>query len=173
MAHDTRPNILWICTDQQRYGTIAALGNPLIRAPHVDRLVAAGVAMTRAHAQSPVCTPSRASFLRIVQEITSSANSSPSGRGQGEGSQHAEVISRAILTFSTALIETPAVTVYAGGRLTYNANQNAWSRGGQLPATSQVTTTAVRWDGAIVIPTGEIRPGVRSPGAWIERLEKP
>ena len=24
----SRPNILWICTDQQRYDTIGALGNP-------------------------------------------------------------------------------------------------------------------------------------------------
>jgi len=57
------PNILWICTDQQRYDTIAALGNPLIRTPHVDGLVAGGVAFTQAYCQSPVCTPSRASFL--------------------------------------------------------------------------------------------------------------
>ena len=34
-----RPNVLWICTDQQRYDTIAALGNPHVRTPHVDRLV--------------------------------------------------------------------------------------------------------------------------------------
>ena len=57
------PNILWICTDQQRYDTIASLGNPLIRTPHIDRLVASGVAFTRAYCQSTVCSPSRASFL--------------------------------------------------------------------------------------------------------------
>ena len=39
----------------------------------------------------PRASGSRVCILRIVQEITSSANSSPSGRGQGEGSQHAEV----------------------------------------------------------------------------------
>lgn len=58
-----RPNILWICTDQQRYDTIGALGNPCIRTPHLDQLVAEGVAFTHAHCQSPICTPSRASFL--------------------------------------------------------------------------------------------------------------
>ncbi len=57
------PNILWICTDQQRFDTIAALGNSLIRTPNVDRLVAEGVAFTQAYAQSPVCTPSRAAML--------------------------------------------------------------------------------------------------------------
>ncbi len=58
-----RPNVLWICTDQQRSDTIGALGNPHIRTPHLDRLVAEGVAFTNAYCQSPICTPSRASFL--------------------------------------------------------------------------------------------------------------
>lgn len=57
------PNILWICTDQQRFDTIHALGNEHIRTPNIDRLVAEGVAFTNAYAQSPICTPSRASFL--------------------------------------------------------------------------------------------------------------
>jgi len=32
-----------------------------------------------------------------------------------------------------------------------------------LPGTGQVTTTAVRWDDDIVIPSGEVRPGIRTP----------
>jgi arylsulfatase A-like enzyme len=58
-----RPNILWYCTDQQRFDTIAALGNDVIRTPTVDRLVGEGVAFTNAYCQSPICTPSRASFM--------------------------------------------------------------------------------------------------------------
>lgn len=58
-----RPNVLWICTDQQRYDTICSLGNPLIRTPNIDGLIRDGVAFTQAYCQSPVCTPSRASFL--------------------------------------------------------------------------------------------------------------
>jgi arylsulfatase len=60
---DRRPNILWICTDQQRFDTIACLGNPHIHTPNLDRLVSQGVTFTHAFSQSPVCTPSRASFL--------------------------------------------------------------------------------------------------------------
>lgn len=63
MATPTKPNILWICTDQQRYDTIGALNNPQIHTPNLDRLVADGVAFTHAFCQSPICTPSRASFL--------------------------------------------------------------------------------------------------------------
>lgn len=60
---NSRPNILWICTDQQRYDTIAALGNPYVSTPNINRLVDEGVAFTHAYCQSPICTPSRGSFL--------------------------------------------------------------------------------------------------------------
>jgi arylsulfatase A-like enzyme len=63
MMREERPNILWYCSDQQRYDTIHALGNAHINTPTLDRLCKQGVAFTRAYTQSPVCTPSRASFL--------------------------------------------------------------------------------------------------------------
>jgi arylsulfatase len=60
---DKRPNLLIYLTDQQRFDTIGALGNPHVRTPTIDRLVADGVAFTHAYCQSPICTPSRASFM--------------------------------------------------------------------------------------------------------------
>ena len=60
---ENQPNILWICTDQQRYDTIHSLGNEHIRTPNIDQLVSEGIAFTHAFCQSPICTPSRASFL--------------------------------------------------------------------------------------------------------------
>ena len=56
-------NIVWFCTDQQRWDTIHSLGNPYIQTPNIDRLVSEGVAFTRAYTQAPICTPSRACFL--------------------------------------------------------------------------------------------------------------
>ncbi|MFN3146169.1 MAG: sulfatase [Paracoccaceae bacterium] len=58
-----RPNILWYCTDQQRYDTIGALNNAFVSTPTIDGLVASGTAFTHAYCQSPICTPSRAAFL--------------------------------------------------------------------------------------------------------------
>lgn len=63
MRETDLPNILWICTDQQRYDTIAALGNTIVSTPNIDSLARQGVAFERAYCQSPICTPSRASFL--------------------------------------------------------------------------------------------------------------
>lgn len=56
---DPRPNILLLCTDQQRADTIAALGNPLVRTPALDRLCCEGTAFTRAYTPSPVCISAR------------------------------------------------------------------------------------------------------------------
>lgn len=58
-----QPNILWYCTDQQRFDTIAALGNPHINTPGLDAFLTESVTFTHAYCQSPICTPSRASFL--------------------------------------------------------------------------------------------------------------
>ena len=61
-----RPNVLWISTDQQRFDTISTLGNGDIETPNLDRLVRTGVAFDHAYCQSPICTPSRASFMSGV-----------------------------------------------------------------------------------------------------------
>ncbi len=58
-----KPNILWICTDQQRYDTLGCYGNRYVRTPNLDRMAERGVLFEQAYCQSPVCTPSRASFL--------------------------------------------------------------------------------------------------------------
>lgn len=59
----TPPNILWICTDQQRWDTLGCYGNRFVHTPVLDQLSAGGVHFQNAFCQSPVCTPSRASFL--------------------------------------------------------------------------------------------------------------
>lgn len=47
--------------------------------------------------------------------------------------------------------------------LLYNTTADTWKRINQLPPSSPVTTTALKWDDAIIIPSGEIKAGVRTP----------
>jgi len=58
-----RPNILWMCTDQQRFDTLGCYGNTFVKTPNLDRLDKNGMLFERCYAQSPVCTPSRSCFL--------------------------------------------------------------------------------------------------------------
>jgi len=62
-----KPNILFLFADDQRADTIAALGNPVIKTPNLDRLCRGGVAFTRAYMQGgfngATCVPSRAMLL--------------------------------------------------------------------------------------------------------------
>ncbi len=60
---DSRPNIILIITDQQRYDTIAALGFPHMDTPNLDRLVREGVSFANCFVAAPSCAPSRASFF--------------------------------------------------------------------------------------------------------------
>ncbi|NQU40231.1 MAG: sulfatase-like hydrolase/transferase [Lentisphaerae bacterium] len=57
-------NIVFFFTDDQRFDTIAALGNSEIKTPHIDRLVGMGTTFRQAHIPSgtsgAVCMPSRA-----------------------------------------------------------------------------------------------------------------
>ncbi|MGN6554377.1 MAG: sulfatase-like hydrolase/transferase, partial [Verrucomicrobiota bacterium] len=66
-AADSRPNILFLFADDQRADTIAALGNPVIKTPNLDRLVQRGLAFNRAYMQGALqpatCVPSRAMLL--------------------------------------------------------------------------------------------------------------
>ena len=58
-----KPNILWICTDQQRFDTLGCYGNRHVRTPRLNSLAASGFLFENAFCQHPMCTPSRASFL--------------------------------------------------------------------------------------------------------------
>ncbi len=59
----SRPNIVFIITDQQRYDTIAELGFDHMITPNLDRLARRGTAFENMYITSPSCAPSRASLF--------------------------------------------------------------------------------------------------------------
>ncbi len=62
-ATDRPPNILLMCTDQQRWDALHAAGNDEIATPNLDRLAAQGALFENCYVQNPVCAPSRASLM--------------------------------------------------------------------------------------------------------------
>ncbi len=49
--------------------------------------------------------------------------------------------------------------------LRYDTKTDKWAARGELAA-PRVTVPCVEWNGAIAVPSGEVRPGVRSPDVW-------
>lgn len=62
-----RPNLILINTDDQRFDTIHALGNPDIRTPNLDRLAGRGMVFTNLYSQGgmvgALCLPSRTMLM--------------------------------------------------------------------------------------------------------------
>jgi N-acetylneuraminic acid mutarotase len=52
---------------------------------------------------------------------------------------------------------------FSGTILSYNTLSRKWAVLGEMPGTNSVTTTAFNWDGKVIIPSGEVRPGIRTP----------
>ena len=59
----SKPNIIFILTDDQSYGMLGCTGNTVVQTPNIDKLASEGVLFTNAHVTSAICTPSRASIL--------------------------------------------------------------------------------------------------------------
>ncbi|MDA0836964.1 MAG: sulfatase-like hydrolase/transferase [Planctomycetota bacterium] len=104
----SRPNILFICTDQQSSHMMSCTGHPHVNTPAMDSLAARGVRFNRAYCTNPVCSPSRFSLI---------TGRYPSEIGQREnGVPHLEALPDHILSHSLGWLmrEAGYETVYGG-----------------------------------------------------------
>ncbi len=62
-AAPEKPNVVFILSDDHRWDHLGCVGHPFLQTPHLDRLSAQGVLFENAFATTPLCSPSRASFL--------------------------------------------------------------------------------------------------------------
>ena len=58
-----RPNVVVVLVDDLRWDELGAAGHPFVETPHIDRLAREGAMFANAFATTPLCSPSRASFL--------------------------------------------------------------------------------------------------------------
>ncbi len=59
----TRPNVVFILTDDQRWDALSCMGNPHLQTPSIDRLASEGALFLNHFCTTSLCSPSRASIL--------------------------------------------------------------------------------------------------------------
>jgi len=59
----TRPNVLFIMTDQQSYNMMSCMGNKWLSTPNMDKIALMGYRFDKNYCVNPVCMPSRFSLL--------------------------------------------------------------------------------------------------------------
>ncbi len=69
----TRPNFLFIMTDQLRIDAMSCAGNPWVKTPSLHELASRGVRFSQSYCANPLCTPSRFSLAtsRMASEVKS------------------------------------------------------------------------------------------------------
>lgn len=84
-----KPNIVFILIDDLGYGDIGCYGNRKNQTPHIDELARKGMRFTDYHANGPMCSPTRASFLtgkyqyRFGRKFESALDGSMNGPDNG------------------------------------------------------------------------------------------
>ena len=59
----TRPNLLFILTDDHRWDALGSAGNPIVQTPNLDRIAREGVSFTKNFVVTSICCTSRANIF--------------------------------------------------------------------------------------------------------------
>src|SRR5688500_15706191 len=103
-AGAARPDIVFILVDDLRWDALGYAGHPFVRTPGIDRLASEGARFRNAFVTTPLCSPSRASFLtgQYARRHGVRSNGNESAR------------SHQLVTFPRLLKEAGYETAYVG-----------------------------------------------------------
>ena len=105
-AKDTPPNIVFVITDDQRWDQLGYNGHPVLQTPHIDRIAREGAAFNHFFVCTPLCSPSRASFLTgLYPHKHLVTNNDKLGL---------DIISHTLMTFPRQLRENGYETAFVG-----------------------------------------------------------
>ncbi len=105
LAADTaaRPNFVFILVDDLRWDALSCTGHSFIETPNIDRVAAEGVNFRNAFVSTPLCSPSRASYLTGLYAHLHGIE----GNGDAEGGHR-------LITFPRLLQKAGYTTAYVG-----------------------------------------------------------
>jgi len=103
-GRSNRPNIAFILVDDMRWDALGCTGQPFVKTPGIDRLAREGALFSNFFVTTPLCSPSRASFLtgRYVHAHGVLTN------------QDNNVLSHQLVTFPKLLHDAGYETAYIG-----------------------------------------------------------
>ncbi|MCW5978885.1 MAG: sulfatase [Bryobacteraceae bacterium] len=93
----SRPNILFVMTDDHATGRLGCYGDALVRTPNLDRLAAEGARFTNSFVTNSLCAPGRATVL------TGAYSHIHGVRGNSEAKDAVETIDAAMATYPELL----------------------------------------------------------------------
>lgn len=73
-AVDTRPNIIFFLTDDQRNDTLGCTGHPIVKTPTIDGLAREGVLFRNSFCEVPICAASRSTLFTGLSQRTHGYN---------------------------------------------------------------------------------------------------
>ncbi|HUT30524.1 MAG TPA: sulfatase-like hydrolase/transferase [Sedimentisphaerales bacterium] len=114
---ESRPNILFIMTDQQHAGMMSCTTNKWLKTPAMDQLAASGIRFERAYACNPVCVPNRFSLQTGLMP-------SAIGMGQNGDSERAAVTDAMVQQSLGSLFRQAGYETVYGGKVHLPARMN-------------------------------------------------
>ena len=132
-----KPNILFIITDDLNDAAGLLGGHPQSLTPNIDRLARQGVNFTRAYTNSPLCAPSRASFLSGIYPHRSGYTGAKLEPGKGRNHwQNNPTLSQSKTMMQ--YFDEQGYAVYGTGKVFHNDHEDydVWQPGrfGVLPS---------------------------------------
>ena len=116
-----KPNVLMIVFDDLNDYIEPMGGHPQSRTPNLSRLANEGILFTNAHSNSPVCSPSRASFLTGIHPTTSGC--------WGFKNWLQNPVLKTVKTLPEYMKENGYKTYYSG-KIFHNERQGVWTQKG-------------------------------------------
>lgn len=115
-AQESRPNILFIYTDDQAEWTTGASGNEQAHTPNIDQLADEGAYLKNAYVTTPVCSPARASLMtsQYASELDIHDFIVPPGHVLYESSDQTVGLDPETVTFAEVLSEAGYKTGLVG-----------------------------------------------------------
>ena len=140
--NESRPNIIWLVAEDLSAIELGSYGNASALTPNLDRLALEGTRYPNTFATTPVCAPTRSSFITGMQNTTINAHNHRSHVGPKSPYQTGYTLPEPVRLLPQIFQEAGYTTVI-WGKTDYNFN---WSDGYDYDFQSEVDGQAKGWD---------------------------